>query len=208
MKRVFWPLILSVVIISLFFVFFESMELFFQEFLLASQNNTLLFVSSSFLMLSSDILLPVPSSIVMFYNGLVLDFFYGSLLSLASVFISSTIGYYLGRFTAFGMKQSKDEKATHLVNQFGGMAIIITRGIPILSESICFTAGYNKMKFKYFSILNFIGYLPVCFIYAYFGSLGQEKNLFFYALAISLILSLIFYIIGKKILDNKIHATH
>ena len=47
--------------------------------------------------------------------------------------------------------------------------MILSRGIPILSESICFTAGYNKMNFKVYTFLNIVGAIPISLVYGYFG---------------------------------------
>lgn len=204
MKQITIPLIVSIVLVSLVFVFFENMEAYFAELLNTAEQNETEYTTLSLLILSSDILLPVPSSIVMYGNGLVLGLLKGALLSLVAVFVSSTIGYYLGRFSNF--RARSDQRATAIMQKYGPLGIIITRGIPILSESVVFTAGYNRMNFRLFTVLNLIGYLPVCFIYAYFGNLAQNTNLFLMSFTASMVVSLLLWIFGRKLIAQFFNA--
>lgn len=200
MKQIVVPLLISIILVSLVFVFFENMEAYFENLLTAAEQNQTEYAMLSFLVLSSDIVLPVPSSIVMYGNGLVLGLIKGTFLSLIAVFVSSAIGYYLGRFSNF--KSRTDDRAMAIMQKYGALGIIITRGIPILSESVVFTAGYNRMNFRFFILLNFIGYLPVCFIYAYFGNIAQSANLFLISFAASILMSLILWIFGRKLISQ------
>lgn len=204
MRQITIPLLVSIVLVSLVFVFFENLEVYFENLLATAGQNQTEYATLSFLVLSSDIVLPVPSSIVMYGNGLVLGLIKGALLSLLAVFVSSSIGYYLGRFSNF--KARTDERAMAIMEKYGALGIIITRGIPILSESVVFTAGYNRLNFKLFTLLNFIGYLPVCFIYAYFGNIAQNANLFLMSFAASILVSLVLWVFGRKLIAQLFNA--
>lgn len=203
MKSIWMPILVSIALISVVFVSFENLETYFQWLLEESNEHKIRFSALSFLVLSSDILLPVPSSIVMYTNGLVLGLFLGSMLSLMASLVSAGVGYYLGRFTNWG-KSKPNEKAQYVIEKYGALSIIITRGIPILSETISFTSGYNKIKVKPFLLLNFIGYLPICMIYAFFGTLGQDSGLFLLSFVSSIIVSAIMWFFGKKLIQNRL----
>jgi membrane protein DedA with SNARE-associated domain len=112
--------------------------------------------------------------------------------------ISSCVGYGLGILSAKTLRSSKREEATAILNKYGVVGIIVSRGVPILSESISYTAGYMRMKFRTFFWLNVIGYLPITLLYAYFGSLGSDLNIFLYCFAASLLISLILVVFVKK----------
>ncbi|MFT6337481.1 MAG: putative membrane protein YdjX (TVP38/TMEM64 family) [Halioglobus sp.] len=58
------------------------------------------------------------------------------------------------------------------------------------------------MNFRYYMILNFIGYLPICFIYAYFGNLGQGQSLFLVSFGVSILVSLLLWIFGRKLIEQ------
>lgn len=198
MKQFLGPFLASSILVILVFVFFEDLEAYIENLIALSQSNKQEYVWISGLFLSSDILLPVPSSIIMYANGLVLGTIWGTLLSMLCALISSCVGYVLGLLSAKTLRASKREEATNILNKYGVIGIIVSRGVPILSESISYTAGYMRMKFKTFFVLNVIGYLPITLLYAYFGSLGSDLNIFLYCFAASLLISVILVVFVKK----------
>ena len=200
MKQIIIPLLVSIVLVSCVFVAFEQLESYFSTLLETTKTHQSSYALVSFLILAADIILPVPSSIVMYLNGVVLGVFQGALLSLAAGIVSCMVGYLLGNIAAKGLNQKPNETTQLLVQRYGSFAIIITRGIPILSESICFTLGYNKVDFKNYVGLNIIGYLPICLLYAYFGNIAQTANLFLWSFAISIGLSALLWFLGKRLL--------
>lgn len=200
MKQILLPLLISTVIVVVIFLVFGDLEIYILEFTDNARENRQEYCWISSLFLSTDILLPVPSSIIMYTNGLVLGTFYGTLLSLAGSLVSSTIGYGLGRMSAKIIKPETQKNAGHILQKYGGAGLLITRGIPILSESVSYTAGYMHMNFRYFFLMNAAGYLPVALLYAYFGSLGSDMNVFLYCFGASLLLSLLLFLCFRKTL--------
>ena len=201
MRKSIIILIISIVIISLTFIFFGGIEEQISTTLNNLQSKKLYYSAVSFTILTSDIVLPVPSSVVMYLNGYVLGSLVGSFISLFSLLISSVIGYYIGKLTSIGLK-AKSENSNKILSKYGTMAILITRGIPILSESICIVCGYNKVPFKQYFIFNLVGYAPLCLLYAVCGSLGYVKDLFFFSFGCSLFISFAFLLLGKKFLKT------
>lgn len=203
MKKILFPILISVLLIILVFIFFGGIESSILETINAIENKITYFIIS-FLVLISDIILPIPSSIVMFTNGYVLGLPLGFLNSIVALMLSSTIGYYLGEFTSFGFKSKSDSNVNEILNKYGVLSILLTRGIPILSESLCLVAGYHKISFKKYFLFSFIGYIPICFIYSLFGSIGYSQNSFLTSFVISLLISGLFWALGKKYLNLKI----
>ncbi len=202
MRKVAIPLLVCITVILICFVCFGNIEVYLQDLLEKSTGNQGRYAVLSLLVLSSDILLPIPSSIVMYLNGLILGLVQGAALTLVASLISSCAGYYIGKYAAKKLKNVPDNKSISILNRYGNFGIIITRGIPILSESVCFTAGYLGMNFRYYVILNFIGYLPICLIYAYFGNLGQGQSLFLISFGASIFVSLLLWIFGRKLIEQ------
>jgi uncharacterized membrane protein YdjX (TVP38/TMEM64 family) len=202
LKRELIPFGIAVLVIILTFLCFAELETFFQTQLTLFSINPLKYAAISFFILASDIVLPVPSSVVMFLNGYVLGVIPGSLVSLASLMFSAFIGYFLGRYTALGFKVHNEEKSGFILSKYGAMAILITRGIPILSESICIVCGFNNMPLRTYLLLNLIGYIPLCILYAFFGHFGYEQNLFLYSFAAALLIAVGFWFLGKSVLKT------
>jgi uncharacterized membrane protein YdjX (TVP38/TMEM64 family) len=203
MKKIAIPFLISVSLIVIVFLLFHDIETIFTNQLQRLSKHTGAYSIVSFLVLTSDIVLPVPSSIVMYTNGFVLGLISGSAISLLSVIASSIIGYYLGSLTSAGIKAKSNDASNYILLKYGTLAILISRGIPIISESICIVCGYNRMPFKNYLVLNFIGYIPLCFLYALFGSIGYDKNTFLISFVCSIILSGGFWFFGKRLLKNK-----
>ena len=194
--------------IILIFLMFENIETFFGDLLNQAKDNQFKYALVSFSALVSDIVLPVPSSIVMYSNGAVLGLVKGFSLSLISVILSSIIGYLIGFGSSAILKSKSDISAKKILEKYGYAAILMTRGIPIVSESVCIVCGFNKYNFTFYMIFTIIGYVPVCLIYAYFGSIAVNRDLFLISFICSLFVTFLLWFAGRKTLNlqNKINV--
>ncbi len=202
-KKIIIPFVIIVSVILISFFVFDDLESYFIRLLEQARSDHAAYASFSFLVLASDIFLPVPSSIVMFTNGYVLGTGYGTIISLLALSAGACVGYYLGKFTSLGLKSSTNEKANDIIAAYGPLSILVTRGIPILSETICIICGFNKMPFKKYLLYNIIGYLPLCLLYAICGSIGYDKNIFLISFGCSVFIAAIFWFFGRKLLVLK-----
>ena len=209
MKSIWLPFVASFLVVVVVFIIGKNLEQEFTAALNQVEHVQLQYAAISFFILLGDILLPVPSSIVMYLNGYVLGILSGACLSFVSLLAGSCVGYYLGKFTSMGVMAKKDERAHLFLLKYGAFAILITRGIPILAESICMVCGYNKMLFKQYILLNAIGYIPLCLLYAFFGQSGYDQNNLLLSFIASLLVSAAFWFLGKtyftKWLNNPIN---
>ncbi|MCE9597060.1 MAG: VTT domain-containing protein [Spirochaetia bacterium] len=202
MKNLGLPFLVSALIVILTFLVFRDMEMYFSNELHGLSNHKLAFAAASFLILASDIILPVPSSIVMYANGYVLGVIPGSAVSFAALAVGAVIGYFLGRIAFEGFNKEQNPDASRLLAKYGSLAILMTRGVPIVAESICIVCGYNKMPFLQYLSLNIIGFVPLCLLYAFCGSIGYEQSIFLFSFALSIIISGGFWFLGKRFLPE------
>lgn len=151
------------------------------------------FAVGSGLLLLSDIFLPVPSSVIMYLNGFVLGVVRGTVLSLVALQLAATVGYYAGQL---GTRWVGVAGAEALLRRYGDVAILLSRGVPVLSESICLMAGLHRYPLRRYWWLNLLGYTPLCVLYAYLGYTGQQQHAFLLALLISILLTTTFWIAG------------
>src|SRR5690606_27908847 len=87
-----------------------------------------------------------------------------------------------------------------LFTRFGAAAILVSRGVPVLAESVCFVCGYNRMPLRTYLVCNLVGSLPVVFIHAICGRIGVERGMFLVTFGISLALLAGFWVLGQRLL--------
>jgi uncharacterized membrane protein YdjX (TVP38/TMEM64 family) len=155
----------------------------------------------TFSLLIADIVLPLPSNIIMTLNGKFFGLIPGAILSFVAYTISAQIAYYLGAKSKGIAKHllSEEElsKGKKILRDWGLMAIILSRPIPILAESICIVAGASSIGWKRLTIAAAIGSLPPAVIYAYAGSKMQDGASFIFVFGVVIGLSIISFIIAK-----------
>lgn len=199
MKSIIYPFLVTSVLILITFGLFQQMETDLPQKLTALNHYRGSYMLISFLVLSGDILLPVPSSIVMYLNGMVVGIAGGTFLSFSSLMIGSVIGYLIGKLSTQLFRNNNNERALAVLDKYGPAILVLTRGIPVLSESLCFVCGYNRTDFKKYLLFNAIGYLPVCLIYAVFGSWAKsDTNSFLWSFGASFAVSGLVWFVGRK----------
>jgi uncharacterized membrane protein YdjX (TVP38/TMEM64 family) len=133
------------------------------------------------LLLAADILLPVPSSLVMVLSGAAFGVWWGALLSLAGSIGGEWLGFELAR--KFGVSLSTrlvgEEDMTDMrvvMARHGAVAVMVTRALPVVMETMSVVAGLSAMKRSTFLITSLAGTFPVALAYAYAGALSRQMN--------------------------------
>jgi uncharacterized membrane protein YdjX (TVP38/TMEM64 family) len=144
-------------------------------------------------LLASDILLPIPSSIVSTSCGLLLGLFTGTLVSLAGMTCSCIAGYFMAAKLGepFVAKMVGSESMQHfkkLQQKHGNMVVIITRPVPVLAEIAVLSAGLGQIPFGRFLLLSTLSNLGISAVYAAIGAYSANLNAFMLAVAGSMIL--------------------
>jgi uncharacterized membrane protein YdjX (TVP38/TMEM64 family) len=159
-------------------------------------------------LLGVDLILPIPSSLVMVLSGKLLGFLTGGITSFAGAMLAAIIGYFACYWggTRIFTRLIKDKEADKVVawfEKYGIYAIILSRPIPMLTEILSCTAGLYRFPFRLFLAASILGTLPICFVYSYFGNLGSVTNpwpLVWVSVIVPAIGWLITYFIKGKIL--------
>lgn len=132
------------------------------------------------LLLVSDIILPVPSTIVMSALGLIYGWFVGGLLASAGSFLAGFTAYlacrWLGRPAALWLAgEDSLRRGEELFARRGGWLVALSRWMPVLPEAIACLAGLVKMNLRTYLISLTCGSLPVGFAFAAIGALGKTS---------------------------------
>ncbi len=126
-------------------------------------------------LLVSDILLPVPGTVVMTILGAVYGIFLGGICSATGSFLAGICAYGLGKIItrkqAIQWLGKKDfGRGEKLFEAQGGLIIALSRSLPILPEVLTCLAGLLKMPFQKFCLALACGALPMGFLFSAIGA--------------------------------------
>ena len=158
-------------------------------------------------LLIADTLLPVPSSLVMVAHGALFGLIIGTLLSLLGSTGAALFGFWIGRRGGRWLKrlitEEERERANHLLQRWGMLAIVVTRPIPLLAETVSIMAGASRLGWGRTTLAAVSGSLPPALLYALTGaSAGKFQNTALMFLFVLLITGL-FWIVGRKVASGK-----
>lgn len=149
-------------------------------------------------LLASDVVLPVPSSLIMAANGALFGLAGGAVLSLCGSMASALIGFGVGRAGQRVVRrvvtEEEDARAGAMLERWGVLAIAVTRPVPILAETVAILAGASSMPLRQVAIAAFAGSIVPAAVYAWAGAsadgLGSHAAVFGGVVAVSALLLL------------------
>ncbi|HEY4422577.1 MAG TPA: VTT domain-containing protein [Pyrinomonadaceae bacterium] len=125
-------------------------------------------------LLIADVVLPVPSSIVMVAHGALFGVLWGTMLSLLGSVGAAVFGFAIGRHGGALLERAvtpaERERASSILARWGTLAIIVTRPVPLLAETVAIMAGASSMKWRALILSSFAGSLPPALLYALTGA--------------------------------------
>lgn len=173
-------------------VFIVQFELFGQRFeILFSQERCIEWFNEikpygwavALVLLVGDLLLPVPATGIMAALGNVYGIGTGTLLGTLGSAGAGFTGYFLARF--LGPKgssrlasQEELDRFREFFDRWGGMAIIISRILPILPEIMAILAGLARMHPARFSLALLLGTVPTSLLFAWIGAASRSMPAF------------------------------
>jgi uncharacterized membrane protein YdjX (TVP38/TMEM64 family) len=132
----------------------------------------------SFGLLVADVFLPVPSSVVMIGNGALFGVVNGTALSLAGSLGAALLGFLVGRRGGRLIERlvgpAEKARADALLARWGALAVVITRPIPLLSETVAVLAGASPLGWGRLVAATIAGALPSCLLYALTGATSRS----------------------------------
>lgn len=144
-------------------------------------------------LLAADLVLPVPSSVLMTLSGVFLGTAAGTAVSFAGSMASALMGFGLCRrfghaaFRRFAGDADADRVARFL-RDYGVWGILLSRSVPMLTEVVSCVAGLSDIPFRTFAGLVAAGTLPVCAVYAWAGTRATDPSGLGWAVLIAFVL--------------------
>ena len=130
-------------------------------------------------LLAADVFLPVPSSVIMVLSGAAFGVWWGSLFALIGSVLGEWAGFELVR--RFGRRASSKlagndelEDVNRFFERYGAFAVIVTRPLPVVMETMSLVAGLSRMSRRVFLGASLIGTAPIVLVYAYAGAVSRQ----------------------------------
>ena len=125
-------------------------------------------------LLIADVVLPVPSSIVMVAHGALFGVLWGTMLSLVGSVGAAVFGFAIGRRGGALLERVvtpiERARASNILARWGTLAIIVTRPVPLLAETVAIMAGASSMSWRAIIVASIAGSLPPSLLYALTGA--------------------------------------
>jgi uncharacterized membrane protein YdjX (TVP38/TMEM64 family) len=132
-------------------------------------------------LLVSDILLPVPSSLVMILSGAAFGVVWGSVIALIGSIGGEWLGFEMVRRYGRGASarivgDDELQRFERLLARHGAVAVVVTRALPVVMETMSVVAGLSRMPRRTFLIASLIGTAPIVTVYAYAGAVSRQTG--------------------------------
>jgi uncharacterized membrane protein YdjX (TVP38/TMEM64 family) len=151
-------------------------------------------------LLVADVVLPVPSSVVMVAHGALFGVVGGTLLSVGGSTGAALVGFSLGRrggpLLVRLVPPEERAKADHILSCWGTLAIVVTRPVPLLAETVAIMAGASPLGWRQIVLASFVGSLPPALLYALTGATaaGLRSGVLVFGLVV--LVAGIFWLVG------------
>ena len=159
-------------------------------------------------LLATDILLPVPSSLLSTLGGWKLGWLGGTLFSWFGMTLGAVLGFLMARRWGkpVAIRLSSEEELLRmqaLSQQYGAVVLIVFRGVPVLAEASVLLMGVHRMSWQRFLPPVVLSNLGIAWSYSAFGDYAQQNQWLPLALGVAIALPVLLAMIVKLILSMR-----
>src|SRR6476661_281445 len=151
-------------------------------------------------LLIADVVLPVPSSIVMVAHGALFGVLWGTMLSLIGSVGAAVFGFAIGRRGGALLERvvtpAERARASSILERWGTLAIIVTRPVPLLAETVAIMAGASSMSWRAIIVASIAGSLPPALLYALTGAAVANLQNTALMFGVVLVVAGLFWLLG------------
>lgn len=153
-------------------------------------------------LLVADVILPVPSSLVMVAHGALFGVVVGTLLSLLGSVGAAAFGFAIGRRGGRLFERvvtpAERARADYLLRRWGALAIIVTRPVPLLAEAVAIVAGTSTLGWGRTLLAALAGSLPPALLYAISGAAVADLQSTTLVFALVILTAAFFWVVGRR----------
>ena len=173
-------LFVSAVVLATFFLWGERIDAWTQKVVEKAADDKTLVAVILFLVLASDIFLPVPSSLASTACGLVLGPVLGFAVSFLAMSASAASGYALGRFASGAAARLVGAADMAALREFqrraGPWTLLALRPVPVLSEVSAVFAGIGRIPVVPTALQLALGNAVVSLVYVLVGAFFADAE--------------------------------
>jgi len=137
---------------------------------------------ATFGLLLLDLFLPVPSSVVISAAGMLAGWPLAAAAGIAGMMAGNLIGYWgcrlAGRraFERF-VRPAEARKFGRWLDRYGPAALVISRLVPVMAETLSCMAGMARMHFGRFLVGLLLGTIPFAVFFALLGRVVEDPGI-------------------------------
>ena len=159
-------------------------------------------------LLATDILLPVPSSVVSTMAGWQLGWWLGTAASWAGMTAGAVIGFAIarrwGRPVALWFTKAGDlERMKHVSDRYGPFVLALCRAVPVFAEASVLIVGIHRIPWRRFLPAVALSNLGISIAYAAFGDYAQQQKWLPLALGVSIALPVAMAAAARGVMREK-----
>lgn len=191
------------IVVVPFLLFGETLDRLARDVMMSPLSRPLA-ASAGFLLLAADVVLPVPSTIVISVLGGLLGVLGGTLVATAALTLGCALGYWLGRRLGHDVIErmiGRDDFAylTHQLDRYGLLMLVLCRPVPVLAEASVIAAGVAGLPARQVLAVTTLANIGVAATYAVLGSSADTGKGLLVALAASVGLPLVATLAAKTL---------
>ncbi len=159
-------------------------------------------------LLTTDIALPIPSSVVCTMAGWQL----GSLLGTAAAWVGMTLGAVIGfaiarrwgRPVALWFTKADDlQRMQHVSERYGPMVLALCRAVPVFAEASVLIVGIHRLSWRRFLPTVMLSNLGIALAYVLLGEFAQKHGWLPLALGVSIALPVVMAAAARRWVPNE-----
>ena len=162
-----------------------------------------------FALLVADAVLPVASSVVMVALGALYGVPIAVALSLAGRVAMAAVGFAIGRRGGPLMERflprEERARAERLLSRRGALAVVISRPVPLVAETVAVLAGASRLAWSRFLVAALVGSLPEALAYSLAGAVAASFGSAAVIWSLFIAAAVGFWLVGRW-LDNRVVA--
>jgi uncharacterized membrane protein YdjX (TVP38/TMEM64 family) len=159
-------------------------------------------------LLATDIVLPIPSSMVSTFGGAQLGTWGGTLASWVGMTASAVAGFALARscgpaVTRWLSRPEDVQRVEWASERFGPMFLVLARGVPVFAEASVLLLGIHRLSWRKFLPAMAASNLGIALAYSAFGTFAAHHQWLPLALGVSVALPLLWTTLARRWLVNR-----